>query len=183
MNKNKLLMYFFVGSESFFFLSLIISYIYFNHTGNAPFNSSQYLDAKRTLIFTIALIMSSATIFLADHYLGRMKRKTFQGWLGLTIILGVIFLVGQATEYIRLYHLNFTISKNVFGSAFFTLTGFHGLHVFFGVVILSVVFGMFLSKKFKPIETTALKTASIYWHFVDAVWVVVFSVVYLGLLK
>ena len=76
--------------------------------------------------------------------------------------------------------MNVTISKNVFGSAFFTLTGFHGLHVLIGLIVLSVVLIMLLTGRFKAIENTALTTASIYWHFVDAVWIVVFSVVYLG---
>lgn len=103
-------------------------------------------------------------------------------WLALTIFLGLFFLFGQGTEYLKLYKLNFTISKNVFGSAFFTLTGFHGLHVLIGLIVLSIVLMMQLSGRFRTIENTALSTASIYWHFVDAVWIVVFSVVYLGVL-
>jgi cytochrome c oxidase subunit III len=182
MNKNRILMYFFVGSESFFFLALIISYIYFSHTRGVLSDSSRYLDIKRTGIFTVALLSSSITIFLADISLTRLNRKALKIWLALTIILGLVFILGQATEYARLYKLNFTISKNVFGSAFFTLTGFHGLHVLIGLIVLSIVIFMFINGRFKSIEGTALKSASIYWHFVDAVWIVVFSVVYLGAL-
>lgn len=176
-------MYLFIGSESFFFLALIISYIYYVHTGRIPLDSSKYLDIKRTSVFTVALLSSSATIFLAGFYLDKMNRNVLQRWLGLTILLGLIFLVGQASEYIRLYHMNFRISKNVLGSAFFTLTGFHGLHVLIGLVVLSIVFTMFLTRRFETIEKTALRTAAMYWHFVDSVWVAVFSVVYLGFLK
>jgi heme/copper-type cytochrome/quinol oxidase subunit 3 len=118
MNKSKILMFFFVGSESFFFLALVISYIYYSHTGGVLSDSSHYLDIRRTGLFTIALISSSITIFLADVSLGRVSRNAFKMWLAVTILLGLMFLFGQATEYLRLYKLNFTISKNVFGSAF-----------------------------------------------------------------
>ncbi len=182
MNKNRILMYFFVGSEAFFFLALIISYIYFSHTGGVLSDSAHYLDIKRTGIFTIALLSSSITIFLADLSLARRNRKALGMWLAFTVLLGLIFLIGQGTEYLKLYKLNFTISRNVFGSAFFTLTGFHGLHVLIGIMVLSVVLFMHLNGKFKTIEGSALKSAAIYWHFVDAVWIVVFSVVYLGAL-
>ncbi len=180
MNKNRILMFFFVGSESFFFLALIISYIYFTHTNGVLSDSSHYLDIKRTGIFTIALLASSITIFLADRSLERLNRKAMNLWLIFTIVLGMLFLFGQGTEYLKLYKLNFTISKNVFGSAFFTLTGFHGLHVFIGLLVLSIVLIMILTRKFSSIESTALKSVSVYWHFVDAVWIVVFGVVYIG---
>lgn len=144
--------------------------------------SSQYLDVKRTFIFTLALLSSSLTIFLADLSLTRLNRKAVQIWLIFTILLGLVFMIGQGTEYAKLYKLNFTISRNLFGSAFFTLTGFHGLHVVMGLIFLSVIAYMLLTGKFMRIEQNAFKSATIYWHFVDAVWVVVFSVVYLGLL-
>ena len=180
MNKNRILMYFFVGSEAFFFLALIISYIYFSHTGGVLSDSAHYLDIRRTGIFTIALLSSSITIFLADQSLARNNRKALEIWLAFTVLLGLIFLVGQGTEYLKLYKVNFTISRNVFGSAFFTLTGFHGLHVLIGLIVLSVILIMHLSGKFRSIDSSALKSAAIYWHFVDAVWIVVFSVVYIG---
>ncbi len=101
-------------------------------------------------------------------------------WLIATIIFGIIFIVGQGTEYSRLFQLNLTVSKNVFGSAFFTLTGFHGLHVLIGLLVLSIILILFISGRFRAIENSAFRSASIYWHFVDAVWVVVFSVVYIG---
>ena len=101
-------------------------------------------------------------------------------WLILTFLLGVVFLFGQGSEYVRLVRTDITISQNVFGSAFFTLTGFHGIHVIIGLIILFILVLMMLSKRFKPVESTVLESASLYWHFVDAVWIVVFSVVYIG---
>lgn len=172
-------MYFFVGSESFFFLALIISYIYYTYTGKVFADSFRYLDLKTTSLFTLALLSSSLTIYFADKNIDKQNRKGIKLWLIITLVLGLIFLFGQGSEYVRLYNLNFTISKNVLGSAFFTLTGFHGLHVLLGLIVLIIVLIMTLTGRFIRIEQTALRSASIYWHFVDAVWIVVFSVVYL----
>ncbi len=97
-----------------------------------------------------------------------------------TVVLGLVFLIGQGKEYYHLYHENVTISRDVFGSAFFTLTGFHGLHVLVGLIVLSVITYMIFTGKFTALESSGLDSASIYWHFVDGVWVVVFSVVYFG---
>jgi cytochrome c oxidase subunit 3 len=182
MNKNKILMYFFVGSESFFFLALIIAYIYYSHQGGVLSPSSKYLDVGRTSVFTFFLLSSSLTVFLADSALKGRNRKITLTLLAATILLGIVFLTGQGTEYSKLYRSNLTISDNVFGSAFFTLTGFHGLHVLIGLLALSVILAMIISGKFKTIEKTALSSVSIYWHFVDAVWIAVFSVVYIGTL-
>ena len=173
-------MYFFVGSESFFFLALIISYIYYSHSGKVFAESYRYLDLKSTTLFTLALLSSSLTIFFADKNLQNQNRRKRILWLIVTIALGLTFLIGQGSEYVKLYKLNFTISENVLGSAFFTLTGFHGLHVLIGLVILLIILTVMLTGRFIRIEQTALRSASIYWHFVDAVWIVVFSVVYLS---
>jgi heme/copper-type cytochrome/quinol oxidase subunit 3 len=180
MNKNKLMMSFFVASEAFFFLALIISYVAYSHPGGTLSSSAQYLDYKRTAFFTFFLISSSVTIAIAESKLRQGKRKAMVGWMITTIVFGLIFLVGQLTEYYGLYEINITVSKNVFGSAFFTLTGFHGLHVLIGLIVLGIVLSLILKGKFKPEEKNVLETTAIYWHFVDAVWIVVFSVVYIG---
>ena len=180
MNKNKLMMLLFVGSETFFFLALIISYVYYSHPGGTLSSTAKYLDIKKTLIFTLFLFSSSATIWVAGLNLKKGRKKQLIAWLIVTIILGIIFLYGQGSEYERLITSNVTISQNVFGSAFFTLTGFHGIHVIIGLIVLSVITILVASEKFESIEATAFESALIYWHFVDAVWIVVFSVVYIG---
>jgi len=180
MNKNKILMFLFIGSEAFFFIALIISYVYYSRVGGSLSASAKYLDYKKTSIFTLFLILSSLSIELSGRSLKKGNRKLMLGWLLTTILFGAVFLFGQGSEYARLISLNVTISKNVFGSAFFTLTGFHGLHVFIGLVVLSLMAGLFYSGKFKKIEAGFFESASLYWHFVDAVWIVVFSVIYLG---
>ncbi len=170
----------FIGSEAFFFIALIISYVYYSHIGGSLSASAKYLDYKKTSFFTLMLISSSATIELAGSKFKKGRRKSMLGWLAATIILGAVFLFGQGSEYARLIGLNITVSKNVFGSAFFTLTGFHGVHVLIGLVVLSIIAGLIYSGKFKKIEGSFFESASLYWHFVDAVWIVVFCVIYLG---
>lgn len=180
MNKNKIGMLFFIGSESFFFIALIIAYVYYSHSGGKLSETAHYLDIRKTLFFTFFLLASSITIGIAGTKYKQGKRKMLVIWLMITIFLGVIFLVGQGTEYSRLIHENVTISKNVFGSSFFTLTGFHGLHVLAGLILLSTITGLISSGKFKKMEHTAFNSISMYWHFVDAVWVVLFITVYIG---
>ncbi len=178
--KSRLMMLFFVASEAFFFLALIISYVVYSRQGGALSSTAQYLDIKKTGLFSILLFSSSGTIFIAETQMKKGNRKAVSRWLIATIILGMIFLIGQGVEYFHLYNEDVTISRDVFGSAFFTLTGFHGLHVLIGLIVLSAMTYMVISEKFTALEATGLDAVAIYWHFVDAVWVVVFSVVYLG---
>ncbi len=179
-DKNRILMLAFVGSESFFFITLIIAYIYYSRITGTLAASSKYLDLAKTSVFTVFLISSSFTMMASEARLRKGNRRGALTWLAVTMILGAVFLVGQGMEYARLMQVNITISENVFGSAFFTLTGFHGLHVLLGLVVLSVMFIMIISGKFKSIEVTTLESAAVYWHFVDVVWIFVFTVVYLG---
>ncbi len=180
MSKNKVMMLIFVASESFFFLALIISYVYYSRPDGTLSDTARFLDITKTGIFTFFLLSSSLTIEIAERRLRNGSRNGMLVWLGISILFGLIFLVGQGTEYATLIGERVTISTNVFGSAFFTLTGFHGLHVFIGLVALSILAGIIASKKYKTVESDAFSTATIYWHFVDGVWVVVFSVVYIG---
>jgi len=180
MSKNKLMMLIFVASEAFFFIALIISYLYYSREGGSLSETAQYLDVKKTSVFTFFLLSSSLTIEVADKKLKKGNRKAMLIWLGVSIVFGIIFLVGQGTEYIGLIREHVTISKNVFGSAFFTLTGFHGFHVFIGLVVLSVLLSLIVSQKYEAVEYDAFNTTTVYWHFVDAVWVAVFLTVYIG---
>jgi heme/copper-type cytochrome/quinol oxidase subunit 3 len=178
--KSKLMMKFFIASEGFFFLALIISYVVYSRPGGSLSSTANYLDVTKTAIFSVLLFSSSATMIIAESRMKRGKKKGVRIWMIVTILLGLIFLIGQGNEYYHLYNENVTISHDVFGSAFFTLTGFHGLHVLIGLIVLSVITYMIFSGNFENLESSALDSASIYWHFVDGVWVVVFTVVYLG---
>jgi cytochrome c oxidase subunit I+III len=180
--KNRVAIVSFLLSEGFFFLMLILAYLFYNsHAMNGPTPTST-LDAKRTGIFTLCLLASSFTIWLAEKKLRAKKPVAFRWLLGLTILLGAIFLVGQGREYLRIYDSGVVISSNLFATTFFTLTGFHGLHVCVGLIALLVLMGLGLAGDFKSGRIEAVKSIGLYWHFVDAVWLVVYSVIYLRLL-
>ena len=103
-------------------------------------------------------------------------------WLLATVGLGAVFLCGQGREYAQLLREHVTISRNLFGTTFFTLTGFHGLHVLIGLVALAILLGLALAGGFKDPRAPGVGAVGLYWHFVDAVWIVIFAVVYPGAL-
>jgi heme/copper-type cytochrome/quinol oxidase subunit 3 len=175
---NKLMMKLTVGSEVIFFLSLIVAYLYFWRSGNFQRQATEHLHLKTTAIFTVLLLSSSFTFWRAEAAYKNGKEKWMKIWLASTIGLGLIFLGGQGREYYNLVKENLTISKSEFGSSFYTLTGFHGLHVFVGLVLLSILLLLTVKGYFKTSGSTVIRTIGIYWHFVDAVWVFVFTTIY-----
>ena len=171
---------FFIASEATFFLLLIAAFITFNHATGAA--SRKALDMRQTGVFTFLLLASSVTLSRAEKALRKSQRQQFLRWLGITIALGFVFLVNQAREYSGLLHNGITISSSLFGSTFFTLTGFHGLHVFGGLVVLSAMFLLGKTDRLSARRSDVFTAIGYYWHFVDVVWIVVFSVIYLGVL-
>jgi len=166
----------FIASESIFFLLLVLAYVNFHKTTGQE--AAAMLDPVKTGLFSIALISSSFTLWMAEK--SRPKNKgLFRLWLFATVVLGAIFLTGQMMEYGKLITHKLTISRDLFGSTFFTLTGFHGLHVFIGLVLLSVLLGLALKGRQNEPPEPGVQSVAIYWHFVDAVWIVIFSIVYL----
>lgn len=180
MNKNKTMILLFVASEAFFFLALIIAYVYYSHPNGSLSDSAKYLDLTKTSFFTFFLLSSSLTVNFAHRKLNSQNKKSVMMWLLATMLLGIVFLIGQGVEYARLISMDVIISKNVFGSAFFTLTGFHGLHVIIGLIVLSIMSILVYKEKLTDDNNYVFGSAAVYWHFVDAVWIVVFSVVYIG---
>ena len=172
----------FILSEAVFFSLLILAYVFYRAApavANGP-NAKTVLDIGLTSIFTACLLASSATIWMADRSLARGKDGQVRLWLLATIVLGGVFLTGQVMEYARLLTNNVTVAQNVFGTSFFTLTGFHGLHVFAGLIALLILFILAMAGQFKgKRHNSAIASVSLYWHFVDVVWVVVFSVIYI----
>lgn len=131
-------------------------------------------------INTIILLISSNTLLLAHIGLEKGRRKQLTYWLGATILLGALFMVLQVQEYIHAYRdLGLTMQSGVYGNTFFLLTGFHGLHVTLGTIILIVLFFRVLKGHFTPEEHFAFQAGSWYWHFVDVVWVMLFVFVYI----
>jgi heme/copper-type cytochrome/quinol oxidase subunit 3 len=178
MMKNRVfvMMMLFVASEAIFFLMLVLAYVNFHKVTGAQ--AASLLDPIKTGLFSVALFSSSFTMWLAEKA-HEKESGSVKFWLFATIVLGGIFIAGQGVEYARLIVDKITISRDLFGSTFFTLTGFHGLHVIIGLILLTLMFGLSVwGRKHEP-QTDGLQSVAIYWHFVDAVWVVVFSVVYL----
>ncbi|MDQ2784775.1 MAG: heme-copper oxidase subunit III [Chloroflexota bacterium] len=152
---------------------------FFNESSGSPPNAGRVLDPVKTGIYTVCLLASSLTIWWAGHSLKRGNQRMMRLSLFATVILGAAFLYGQGREYQRLIGENVTISRNLFGSTFFTLTGFHGLHVFMGLVAIAILCGLALAGTFKQPHSVAIEAVSLYWHFVDVVWIIIFATVYL----
>ncbi len=169
----------FLISEVAFFGTLIATYVSFlgaHQSGPTP----AVLSLSLVTGTTACLLTSSLTVHLAERALRRGNKSAFVPWWSATIVLGVLFLAGTGYEWHDLiFHEGLTISTNVFGSAFYTLVGFHALHVTVGVVLLLIMLALVLRGQVTPNHPVAAEMTSWYWHFVDAVWVVVFTVVYL----
>jgi heme/copper-type cytochrome/quinol oxidase subunit 3 len=175
----KLGMVLFILSESVFFLLLVIAYIVYHVKGGNGPTAAQSLDSRAGLIFSFFLFASSFTVWRAHVNMEKKRRTRFASWLGATILFGAVFLFGQGREYAGLIKQDVTISRDLFGTTFFTATGFHGLHVFTGLILLSIMISLAIfGRKTEPTQT-AFTAIGYYWHFVDAVWVVLFSVIYL----
>jgi heme/copper-type cytochrome/quinol oxidase subunit 3 len=168
----------FLGSEAIFFTCLIAAYVFYAGASPDGPNAHGVLDPFKTGIYTLCLLSSSLSVFMAE----RAHRKGTSGlgiWLGVTMLLGLTFLYGEMQEYRKLLHENVTVSRDLFGSTYFTLTGFHALHVTAGIILLGIMLAISASRRMGRPQSVALTCISYYWHFVDVVWVAVFSVVYL----
>jgi len=167
----------FLLSEAVFFGFLIAAYVYFYP--QAARGAGRDLDPPRTLIFTLCLLASSATLWLAERRMTAGGRNGFRLWLGVTIALGAVFLAGQGLEYAGLFAKSVTPERDLFGATFFTLTGFHGFHVLCGLVSLLALLALTFRADFGEAARRGVGAVALYWHFVDAVWIVIFSLVYL----
>jgi cytochrome c oxidase subunit 1/cytochrome c oxidase subunit I+III len=169
----------FIFSEVGFFGTLILAYLYFYaHPQAGP--GPKGLDVPRTLIFSVCLFASSFTFWRSEVALTKQRRGSMLGWLGLTIALGGVFLVGQVNEYWKLFQTGVDLSTNMFSTTFFTLTGFHGLHVLIGLIVLLIFLWLAWEGDFASSRPgSAFKAAGYYWHFVDVVWVFVLLTVYI----
>jgi cytochrome c oxidase subunit 1/cytochrome c oxidase subunit I+III len=180
--KNKASMIAFMVSEGFFFLMLIFAYLYYNYTPGPGPDAAGSLDARKTLLFTACLLASSFTMWRSETAFKNRRHLPMILWLIATIALGAVFVIGQGREYWGLFQRGITVHTNLFATAFFTLPGFHGLHVCVGLIALTIALVLMLLGDFKSFRSHALHTIGLYWHFVDGVWIVVFSIIYLKLL-
>lgn len=175
---NKSMIKLIVGTEAMFFLALIMAFVYFSFSPEFRSHQLLSLDIRSTGVFSILLFSSSFTFWRAEVCYRKGNLKQLKGWLLLTIVLGGIFLFGQGREYLSLLNNHVTLSSSIFGTSFFTLTGFHGLHVFAGLIVISIISCLaFLGDYDKP-GSSVIGAVGIYWHFVDIVWLFVFLIVY-----
>ena len=170
----------FLASEAAFFATLIMAYVTFLGQDGVGPTPSEALSLPLVLCTTLVLVSSSATIHFAEKRLRSGDQAGFQRLWTATIVLGTAFLVGTAYEWRELFirhHL--TISRNLFGTTYYTLVGFHGLHVTAGVVVMLIILSLALRRQVTVENRGGVEMMSWYWHFVDGVWLVVFTVVYL----
>lgn len=179
---GKIAMWLFLGSEVMFFTGLIGAYIVLRFgqpAGNWP-QPHLTLNVPLTAMNTFLLICSSVTLVWGLQAIQAGNRAKGNWGLFLTTFFGAVFVCVQAYEYYELWiHRGLTTSTNIFGSCFYAMTGFHGLHVFVGVIAMAVVTGMGLAGKFNPKSYAAVELTGLYWHFVDLVWIILFAIVYL----
>jgi cytochrome c oxidase subunit 3 len=163
--------------ESAIFTIFVVAYVYY-------IGRSTYGPTPRVLevpIFnTICLLSSSIAIMFAERAIGRGRIRNFGAWWATTMLLGIVFLIGTALEWKRLIYTDgLSIRTNLFGTTFYSLVGLHATHVVVGLLMLSLVMIFTLLGRVEQHHTERIQVLSLYWHFVDAVWVVVFTVVYL----
>ena len=176
-SRGRTAMYCLITAEAAIFTIFVVAYLFYlgkSLTGPMP---KEVLTVP--IFYSICLLSSSLTIHLAVDALRRGNIGTFGTWWLGTLALGAIFLYGTASEWHRLiYSDGLTISTNLFGTTYYSLVGLHGFHVIVGLLCISIVMGFTLLGSVKQEHVERAEVLSLYWHFVDAVWVVVFTVVY-----
>ncbi|WP_114577682.1 heme-copper oxidase subunit III [Saliphagus sp. LR7] len=155
-------------------------YFFFVRTGPWPPGELPHLLSSLVAINTAVLVASSVTLHVAHESIRGGHRRRFLAFLGATVVLGVVFVGGQLLEYYELLVVEGAALTDVFGSAFFALTGLHGLHVALGVILLAIVLVRAGRGQFSAERHTAVATTSMYWHFVDAVWLFLVVTLYVG---
>ena len=179
LDNTKLAMWAFLGSECLFFGSLISTYLlYRSRTGTGPTPAEVY-DIPYTSVSSFVLLMSSLTMVLALSAIQRGNHKGLRVWLLATAFLGMTFIGGQIYEFTTFYEEGLTLTTSPFGSSFFVLTGFHGAHVTVGILMLLLLTGLSLAGRIPQAEARKVELIGLYWHFVDIIWIIIFTVVYL----
>jgi cytochrome c oxidase subunit 3 len=172
----------FITSEVMFFSGLFAAY-FSSRAANTPWPPEAFdhilNPMSLILVATIILILSSFTCQFAVWSIRKGDRTGFIRNISITFVLGIIFLVMQAWDYSILIGEGMTLGSGPFGTTYYTLTGFHGAHVFGGVLMLGVILYRGLAGQFSAKHHDAVEAVSLYWHFVDVVWILLFSILYL----
>jgi len=179
LSNNKLGMWLFLGSDCLLFGGLISVYMLYrgrNGTGPGP---DALWDIPLTSVSSFVLLMSSLTMVLAVSAAHRDEDAKAQTWLSVTALLGSTFVGAQVYEFTSFYHEGLGYTTSLFSSSFYSLTGFHGVHVTVGVIMLLTLVAMVSKNKIPGQKAEAIEMVGLYWHFVDVVWIVIFTLVYL----
>ena len=179
LDSRKLMMWAFLGSDTLFFGALIATYLLYRREGLPGPSTADLFNTLYPSGRAFVLLMSILTMVLALSAIQRGDLRGLKIWLLATALLGTIFVGGQYFEFIFFWHEGLTLTNNLFGATFYVLTGIHGLHVTIGIIILLSFYIMALRGKLKPEQHLNIELAGLYWHFVDVVWIVIFTVVYL----
>ena len=178
----------FITSEVMFFAGLFAAYFnaranYINEANVHEWPPAEFGHVLQIFPLvgpaTVLLVISSFTAQFAIWAIRRGDRTAFIRNLSVTVVLGVVFLIMQAIDYAMLGAEGLTLTSGVFGTTYYTLTGFHGAHVFGGVIMLGVMLYRGMAGQFSARHHDAVEAASLYWHFVDVVWILLFSLLYL----
>ena len=177
-DRGKVAMAALIGAESAIFTIFVVAYLFY--VGKSLSGPTPREILEPPIFYTICLLSSSLTVHLAAKSLARHRVGTFLGLWIVTIVLGGTFMYGTAQEWHRLiYEHGLTISTNLFGTTYYSLVGLHAFHVTAGLIMLSIVAIFALAGRVGVQQSRRVEVLAMYWHFVDAVWVVVFTVVYI----
>ena len=180
LSNEKVGMWAFLGSECLLFGSLISTYLLFKGQSKpGTLRPHDVFDIPYTSVSSFVLLMSSLTMVLALAAIQRGDHRRTRVWLLTTALLGASFVAGQAYEFTTFVKEGLNLRVNLFGSSFFVLTGFHGAHVTIGVLMLLSLYNLSLRGKLPESKAETVELVGLYWHFVDIVWIVIFTVVYL----
>ncbi|HSH11216.1 MAG TPA: cytochrome c oxidase subunit 3 [Ilumatobacter sp.] len=179
LSNNKLAMWLFLGSECLLFGGLISTYMLYRGRHSANAGPDQFWDIPFTSASSFVLLMSSLTMVLAVTSAKRKDDRNTNLWLSVTAILGSLFVAGQVYEFTTFYREGLGYTTSLFSSSFYTLTGFHGVHVSVGVIMLLACVGMVIKNRIPGDKAEVVEMIGLYWHFVDIVWILIFTLVYL----
>ncbi len=179
LSNNKLAMWLFLGSECLLFGGLISTYMLYRgrHTGSP--GPDQLWDIPLTSVSSFVLLMSSLTMVLAVSAAQQRDDRLTKLWLTITALLGATFVGAQVYEFTAFYHEGVGFTTSLFSSSFFTLTGFHGVHVTVGIIMLVALVAIISRSRVPGDKAEVVELIGLYWHFVDIVWIVIFTLVYL----
>ena len=179
ISNEKLAMWVFLGSDCLLFGGLISTYLLMRHRSISGPGPQEMFDIPFTSVSSFVLLMSSMTMALAVGAIHRGDVRRCRAWLATTAALGGIFISGQVYEFTTFVKEGLGYTTNIFGSAFYTLTGFHGVHVSVGIIFLLSLVVMSLRGRLSTDKAETVEIFGLYWHFVDIVWILIFTIVYL----